>query len=165
MLTIQILGTGMLIRRFSAIVFTLFFNVSVFAAASDEFTALMDEAWQAELANSPLYATYLGDRRYNDRWEDLSISAIETQQQQTRDFLRRAYAIDKNALGKDQQLNYELFRRTLQDQVDAFQFNEHLMPLHHRGGVQNLENNINYLSFESVKDYDDWLARMSKIGE
>jgi uncharacterized protein (DUF885 family) len=163
--TIQFLGTGMLIRRFCAIVFILLFTASGFAAETDEFAALMDEAWQAELANSPLYATYLGDRRYNDRWEDLSIGAIEAQQQQTRDFLRRAYAIDKNALSEDDQLNYELFRRTLQDQVDAFQFNEHLMPLHHRGGVQNLEENINYLSFDTVKDYDDWLARMSKIDE
>jgi prolyl oligopeptidase len=56
-----------------------------------------------------------------------------------------------------------LFRRTLQTSVDEFQFNGHLMPLHHRGGVQNLENNANYLSFESVKDYDDWLVRLSKV--
>ena len=165
MQAIQLLGTGMLIRRFCAIVFTLLFTVSAFAAGSDEFAALMEEAWQAELANSPLNASELGDRRYNDRWKDLSISAIESQQAQTRDFLRRAYTIDKNALSEEEQLNYELFRRTLQDTVDAYQFNAHLMPLSHRGGVQNLENNINYLSFESVKDYDDWLARMSKIGE
>jgi prolyl oligopeptidase len=162
---IQLLGTGMLIRRFCAIVFTLLFTVSAFAAGSDEFAALMDEAWQAELANSPLKASRLGDRRYNDRWKDQSISAIESQQAQTRDFLRRAYAIDRNALSEEQQLNYELFRRTLQDTVDAYQFNAHLTPLSHRGGVQNLENNTNYLSFESVKDYDDWLVRMSKIGE
>jgi len=158
-------GTGMLIRRFCTIVFTLFFTVSAFAAATDEFAALMDEAWEAQLASSPLFASRLGDRRYNQLWTDLTISAIETRQQQTRDFLRRAYVIDRNSLSEDQQLNYELFRRTLQDDVDAFQFNAHLMPLHHRGGVQNLENNTNYLSFESVEDYDDWLARMSRIGE
>ena len=41
----------------------------------------------------------------------------------------------------------------------------HLMPFSHRGGVQNLENNTNRLSFESVQDYDDWLARMDKVDE
>jgi prolyl oligopeptidase len=165
MLAIRILGTGMLIRRFCAIVFTVFFTVSAFAAASDEFAALMDEAWEADLANSPLFASRLGDRRYNELWTDLNIGAIEARREQTREFLRRAYAVDKNALSEDEQLNYELFRRTLQDDVDAFQFNGHLMPLHHRGGVQNLDNSTSYLSFESVKDYDDWLTRMSKIGD
>lgn len=154
----------MLIRRFYAVVFTLLFTVSAFADASDEFRVLLDEAWEADLADSPVFASRMGDRRYNDRWEDLSVSAIEAHQQQTREFLRRAYAIDKDALNEADQLNYELFRRTLQDSVDAFQFNAHLMPLQHRGGVQNLENTSNYLSFESVKDYDDWLVRMSKIG-
>lgn len=155
----------MQIRRFCALVVTLFLSLNAFADAGDEFGDLMNEAWEARLANSPLFASRLGDRRYNELWTDLSISAIETRQQQSRDFLRRTYAIDKNALSEDEQLNYELFRRTLQDNVDGFQFNGYLMPLHHRGGVQNLENNTNNLSFESVKDYDDWLLRMSKIGD
>lgn len=162
---IQLLGTGMYIRRLCVAILTLFFTVSALADADQDFIALMDEAWQAELANSPLFASRLGDRRYNQLWEDLSISAIEARQQQTRSFLRRTYAIEKSALSEAQQLNYELFRRTLQDTADAFQFNAHLMPLHHRGGAQNLENNTNYLSFESIQDYDDWLVRMSKIGD
>ena len=162
---IQLLGTGMYIRRLCVAILTLFFTVSALADADQDFIALMDEAWQAELANSPLFASRLGDRRYNQLWEDLSISAIEARQQQTRNFLRRTYAIEKSALSEAQQLNYELFRRTLQDTADAFQFNAHLMPLHHRGGAQNLENNTNYLSFESIQDYDDWLVRMSKIGD
>ena len=163
--TIQLSGTGMHTRRLCSVVFTLFFTVTAFADAGDDFNALMDEAWEAKLANTPLFASRLGDRRYNELWADLSIGAIEARQQQSREFLRRTYAIDTNALNADQQLNYELFRRTLQDSVDAYQFNAHLMPLHHRGGAQNLENNTNYLRFESIKDYDDWLLRMSKIGD
>ncbi len=162
--TIQLLGTGMLIRRLCVVVYALFFTVVACAEASDDFKALLDEAWEAQLANAPLFASRLGDRRYNELWPDLNVSAIEAQQQQARGFLRRAYSIDRNTLSETDQLNYELFRRTMQDEVDAYQFNAHLMPLHHRGGVQNLENNTNYLSFDSIKDYDDWLSRMSKVG-
>ena len=92
-------------------------------------------------------------------------TAIERNQQQSRDFLRRVYAIDQSALSEVDQLNFELFRRTLQNRVDGYQFNAHLMPIHHRGGVQNLENNANYLSFETLQDYEDWLARMDKVDE
>ena len=165
MRAIQLLGTGMHIRRICVAIFTLFFTATAFADAGEDFKLLLDEAWDTKIANEPMFASKLGDRRFNEYWKDLNISAVEARQQQTREFLRRTYAINKSALSEDEQLNYELFRRTLQDLVDAYQFNAHLMPLHHRGGVQNLENNTNYLSFESVKDYDDWLLRMSKIGD
>ena len=39
--------------------------------------ALFDSAWQRDLEENPTYATALGDRRYNDRWDDLSLAAIE----------------------------------------------------------------------------------------
>ena len=125
--------------------------------------AVMAAAWEAQLANDPMYASQLGDRRYNDRWADRSIEAIAAEQAQLRDFLRRVYAIDRSALDADDQLNFELLRRDLQYTVDEYQFNGHLMPFSHRGGVQNLDSNTNYLRFESVRDYDDWLARMGKI--
>lgn len=138
--------------------------MAAFAAASDDFSVLMHQAWEAQLANDPVFASQLGDRRYNDRWADRSIEAINAAQAQQRDFLRRVYAIDRNALAANDQLNYELFRRELQYTVDEFQFNGHLLPFSHRGGVQNLENVATRLSLESIRDYDDWLSRMSRIG-
>ncbi|MGI9271642.1 MAG: DUF885 domain-containing protein [Woeseiaceae bacterium] len=149
--------------RSLAVVLGLLVSASTFAAASDEFHALLDEAWEARLLNSPMMASQMGDKRYNDRWRDRSIAAIEARQAQARDFLRRTYAIDRNALSESDQLNYELYRRGLQTTVDGFQFNGHLLPFSHRGGVQNLENDATRLNFETVKDYDDWLARMSKV--
>jgi prolyl oligopeptidase len=151
------------LRRISTTLIALLLTGNVFADASDDFAALLDAEWEARLADSPVFASQLGDKRYNDRWADHSLGAIKAYQDQSRDFLRRTYAIDKTALSEADQLNFELFRRTLQDRVDGFQFNAHLMPLHHRGGAQNLENTANRLSFESVKDYEDWLARMNKI--
>jgi prolyl oligopeptidase len=139
-------------------------STAAWAAAGDNLRTLIGEAWEAQLANDPMFASQLGDRRYNDRWADLSIEAITAAQAQQREFLRRVYAIDRNALNADEQLNYELFRRELQYTVDEFQFNGYLMPFSHRGGVQNLENNATELSFESIRDYDDWLTRMSRIG-
>jgi len=133
------------------------------AAPVDDFNALLDEVWEWRLAEHPMFASQLGDRRYNDRWTDQSLAAIERRQEETRAFLRRVYAIDRSTLGEDEQLNYELFRRKLQDEVDLFRFDGHLLPFYQRGGVQNLDNNTNSLSFKSVKDYEDWLARMGKV--
>ena len=135
------------------------------AAPADDFAALLDEVWEWTLAEYPMFASQLGDRRHNDRWTDRSTVAIARRQQQTRDYLQRLYAIDRSALDTDDQLNYELFRRQLQDSVDEAAFNGHLMPFSQRGGVQNLENNTNSLRLATTQDFDDWLARMGKVDE
>ncbi len=135
------------------------------ADASSEFSVLLDDHWEWQMATSPVMASMLGDRRFNDQWGDGSLKGNEKQNQDTREFLRRVYAIDKNALSADDQLNYELFRRQLQENVDEYEFNAHLMPFSHRGGIQNLENITNQLRLVTVEDYEDWLARVEKIGD
>jgi len=133
------------------------------AGPSEDFEALLDEAWEWQLKENPMMASGLGDRRYNDQWTDSSIQAIKRRQDETREFLRRAYAIDRTALSEDDQLNYELFRRSLQDRVDLFKFDSHLIPFYQRGGVQNLDSNTSRLRFVTVKDYEDWIARLDQI--
>ena len=135
------------------------------ADATADFRALLDEHWEWTLSNSPEMASALGDRRFNQAWQDRSIDAIEQRHKQAREFLGRAYAIDRNALQDDEQLNYELFRRQLQDEVDEHQFKGYLLPFSQRGGVQNLNNLTNQLSLVAIQDYDDWIARLGKIDQ
>ncbi len=136
---------------------------SALADATSDFQTLLDEHWEWTLANSPVMASMMGDRRYNREWGDNSLAGIEQEHKDTREFLRRTYGIDRNSLSVDDQLNYELFRRQLQDNVDEHQFNGFLMPFSQRGGVQNLDNIANQLRFVTVADYDDWLARLGKL--
>ena len=152
-------------RRFRLVCATLALAAagSAGATAPDDFNALLDEAWEWRLVNFPMFASQLGDRRYNTEWTDSSIEAIERRQAETNAFLQRVYAIDRAALAETDQLNYELFRRSLQDAVDRFKYNGHLIPFYQRGGVQNLDSNTNSLRFTTVRDFDDWLARMGKI--
>jgi len=133
------------------------------ADASADFQTLLDEAWEWHLAENPMEASRAGDRRYNKDWSDDSLAAIERRHLERRDFLRRVYAIDRAALPEADKLNYELFRRDLQRRVDEHQFKGYLMPFSQRGGVQNLDSQASYLRFETVGDYEDWLARMDKI--
>ena len=133
------------------------------ADAGADFHALLDEAWEWYLEQNPVVASRAGDRRYNTEWGDRSLRGIEMQHLQRRDFLSRLSAIDRSALSEADQLNYDLFRRDLQRRVDEHRFEGFLMPFSQRGGVQNLDNQANYLRFESVQDFEDWLERLGKI--
>ncbi len=156
-------GLGMGFRRLGFVLMLFFACDSALADATTDFKTLLDEHWEWTLASAPVMASTLGDRRRNQDWGDMSLAAIETRRQDTRDFLRRVYAIERSALNEADQLNHELFRRHLEDQVDEYQYNAHLLPFSQRGGVQNLDNLANQVRISTLQDYDDWLARLGKI--
>ena len=135
----------------------------VLAGPEHDLHALLDEAWEWQLQQDPVFASALGDRRYNDQWRDTSIESFARRRDATAGFLRRLYAIDRTQLVEADQLNHELFRRQLQNRIDAHKFKGYLLPFSQRGGVQNLENLTDRMRFSTVADFDDWLARMNKI--
>jgi prolyl oligopeptidase len=138
-------------------------SAATIADTTTDFATLLDEHWEWTLQAFPTFASSLGDLRYNDQWSDQSPDAFERRHNESREFLRRVYAIDRKALSDADQLNYELFRRQLQDDVDMHKFGGYLLPFSHLGGVQNLENMTNQLRLATTKDFDDWLVRMGKI--
>ena len=52
-------------------------------------TDLLHEQWEYTMRTSPLYASILGDKRYNDKVDDFSQKAIDDDLEQTRLFLDR----------------------------------------------------------------------------
>ncbi len=147
-----------------ALVFFLSFSyLSADAGPAEDFQDLLDETWEWQLTENPVRASRLGDRRFNDQWTDMSLAAIARRFDQQKTFLRRLQAIDSSNLSATDALNYDLFRRQLENSIDGHQFNDHLMPMSQRGGVQSLESTAETLRLASVKDYEDWLARMTKI--
>lgn len=137
-------------------------NIS-FAAATDEFRTLLADAWEWQLQQNPVMASSLGDRRFNKRWGDSSLAAIDAAQAQQREFMTRLLAIESSALDDADQLNYELFRRDLMTDIEGFQYRTYLMPVSQRGGVQTLDEVAERIRLNSVQDYEDWLARMASI--
>lgn len=124
---------------------------------------LFEEQWEMTLKENPEWATRLGDRRYNREWSDLSESGREQQRARIASALQSLSEIDRSALPADEQVNYDLFRRRNEDQLEAMQFNTHLMPISQRGGIQTLDEFGNRIRLDTVQDYDDWLARLRKL--
>ena len=138
-------------------------SANVVADAASDFEALLDEHWEWQLQQNPVRASRLGDRRWNDQWTDQSLDALESRHEARQVFLRRLRQIDSGKLDDAGRLNYDLFRRQLENAIDAHQFKQHLMPVNQMGGVQTLESTAEMLRFATTDDYEDWLSRMSGI--
>jgi prolyl oligopeptidase len=154
--------TMSMIRNITAILLILIGN-SAYAAARDDFAALLGDAWEWQLRENPVMASSLGDRRYNDRWQDSSLESVASRQEKQREFNERLLAIDSSQLDDNDQLNYELFRRALMTDIEGFRFRDYLMPINQRGGVQTLDEVAERIRLTTVADFDDWLKRMASI--
>ena len=149
--------------RLIATALTLLVGIYSHADPREDFTTLLHDAWEWRLNEFPVSASQLGDRRKNDEWSDLSLTAIERRHQDRREFLRRLRAIDSSQLSANAQLDYDLFRRELESSIDAHQFRSYLMPISQRGGVQSLESTAETIRLANVEDYEDWLVRMAGV--
>jgi uncharacterized protein (DUF885 family) len=123
--------------------------------------ALFDAEWEYTMRENPTYASALGDKRYNDRWEDVSLANIDKQHQHTLDVQKRLAAIDRSKLSKTDQINYDMFKRDVDNALDDYRFKTYLLPLNQRDGIQSLDGFTRNLTFTTTKDYEDWIARLN----
>lgn len=141
----------------------------VFAGAADtgavaSLHALFDSAWERDLAESPVAASLYGDKRYNDRWADVSTAALEKSHQLDRKVLEDLARIPRDQLPAAEQLNYDLFEREYGNRVAVYPYKPYAYDISQREGVQTRSEVTEILSFATVKDYEDWIGRLTRMG-
>ena len=136
---------------------------SASSAAAPALDALFAHEWERGLRDHPEKASEFGDTRYNDRWTDLSLSAIAAREAADRSALDRLHAIDRAALTAEQQLNYDTFEWLLQRAVERQRFREYLRPIDHKKGAQLDDVIAEIMPFRLSADYRNFLARMAAL--
>src|SRR5262245_26646697 len=74
------------------------------SGASARLAKLSSDFWESQLQASPVMATSLGDRRYDDRLDDNTPAGIAKDQKRLEDFLAQARAIPPSELNSADQL-------------------------------------------------------------
>jgi uncharacterized protein (DUF885 family) len=131
------------------------------APVAQKLHALFDAEWEYTMRENPTYASALGDKRYNDRWEDASLANVEKQHQHALEVQKKLAAIDRKLLSKTDQINYDMFKRDVDNALDDYRFKTYLLPLNQRDGIQTLDGFTRNLTFNTTKDYEDWIARLN----
>ncbi len=129
-------------------------------AATQALHALFAAEWEYTMQQNPTWASTMGDRRWNDRWDDQSLAAIERRHQHGLAVLEQLKGIDRAQLSPADQLNYDLFQKDYAQDAEMHKYRWYLVPLNQRGGPQTDNELSDLLRFDTVKDYEDWLARL-----
>jgi uncharacterized protein (DUF885 family) len=158
-----------------ASIFALFFCSVAGAAASGTAAAsiqsrtsaqndLFEEYYQYELEHHPERATAFGDYRYNDRLDEVSLSAIQGQHASDQGFLDRLEAISTDGLAEPDRLSHQVLRSTLRQRIANYEFKEYEMPVNQMEGPHlRLADLPLAVPFDSVKRYEDYIARLHQV--
>jgi uncharacterized protein (DUF885 family) len=128
------------------------------------FTVLLAEHWEYTLSHSPEFASILGDKRWNDKVSDVSAKAIEEDLGKTKDFLSRFEAVDTAGFPEQEALTKTLLVRRFRETLENARFKNWEMPVSQISGIHlQAPQLVSLLSFKTVKDYDDYAARMKQL--
>jgi prolyl oligopeptidase len=127
------------------------------------FEELMDSEWSKIVADNPVYASSMGDLRFNTEWSDNSIGKINEDHQHDQSVLNLLNKMDTNDLDELNTINYKLFKKQYENSVESFDYQTYLMPFSHRGGIQLEHETVNILPLRNAEHYHDWIERLSKL--
>jgi len=126
--------------------------------------ALFDEQYESDLRKFPERATAYGDYRYNDKLAEYSLDAIVQRHKTNQAFLARLEAIPTTGFSDQDQLSHDLLVRALRQRIADFDLKEYEMPINQQNGIHtSLADLPLSVPFDSVKHYEDYIARLHQI--
>jgi uncharacterized protein (DUF885 family) len=121
----------------------------------------LQDFWEHRLKHNPMFATYIGDHRYDDALEDLSEESITAQAGYYRDLLSKVTDIDTGLLSSEDKINYSILKTTLQNQISMFQYRIHYLPMDQMSGPHiDFPQLIEFHPFKTPNDFGNYIARL-----
>jgi uncharacterized protein (DUF885 family) len=129
---------------------------------------LFDAYFEEYLRLNPVFATSVGDHRYDDQLGD----GISEEHRQYKRLLLGRYLdelsrLDKETLNDGDRVSYHLFKHQLTLELKELEFNQHLLPVRQLFSTPIefplLGSGFGLHPFKTVGDYENFLARMEKF--
>ena len=132
---------------------------------NEKFIQYLESDWEKTLINNPLFASYTGDKRFNDKINPITIDQFNKDRNLDLESLAKLNKINPDKLSDDNKLNYNLKKFDIESDLNLSQFPIYYLRLNQRGGIQSFYETGNRLVYQSKKDYYDWLSRLEQFSE
>ncbi len=131
--------------------------------ASGRFQTLLNEIWETRLVESPLFATSVGDSRFNAQLDRVTLADEERRNTEQAAFLQRLDELLPRLSGDDA-LNGRIMQRLLRQSLEEYGFRQHLIPITNREGFHvSFPELPKQMPLRTEKDYRDYVSRLSQF--
>ncbi|HYK41028.1 MAG TPA: DUF885 domain-containing protein [Thermoanaerobaculia bacterium] len=131
------------------------------SAARERLHALFDEAWEFELREDPLFASGVGDHRYDDRLPAVSVQDLLRRTNARRAFRDRLLAIDPASLDGADRESRALLRFQLESAISDFELHRYRFPINADSGFHmDFAQLPEQTRFDTAADYSRYIARL-----
>jgi len=148
-------------KFFSVILFPLLLLLMSCGYPEEDLQELFDDHYEYRLQADPLFATDQGVHKFNDKLPDTSLDALEERYNQNKNFLDRLESISYQRLSREDQINYDIFKLQLENDITNYELNGHLLPLNgwwdYHATFADLSNRV---PLNNRKDYENYLKRL-----
>jgi len=128
---------------------------------SERLHQLFDREWQFRLAEDPLFATSVGVHDYDHLLPSDTPADLERRDQSWHGYLKELGAIDRSKLSAEDQINYEIFKEQLENQIAGYRFGAYQIPLNADSGFHSeVARLAQDMRLEGVQDYENYISRM-----
>jgi uncharacterized protein (DUF885 family) len=137
---------------------------AVAAFAADEPSRLQDlfkREWENRLKEDPFLATSVGRHEYDDRLPSVTFADLQRETAETKAFLAELRAIDRAKLPAEEQVNYDIFKRQLENGIAEFELGTYQMPFNADSGFHSGFSRVpEEMPLATVKDYENYISRL-----
>ncbi|MEO8625538.1 MAG: DUF885 domain-containing protein [Candidatus Limnocylindrales bacterium] len=128
---------------------------------------LADRFWQWLLARSPIYATVLGDERYDDKLPDPSAEGRAEEVAGLQGFLRDAHELDVSMLDQEDAITLDMVKVVCRIQLRQHELNlHHFAAMDQMAGPQGLPGDLSrFQRVDTEERVDRLLDRLAQFPE
>jgi uncharacterized protein (DUF885 family) len=135
------------------------------AGPSEDLAKLCDRYWQGYLEANPTAATGLGDKRYDDRLEDISPAGVTKDRKRLESVAAAARSIDPEKLSQGDRLTRDALIEEVDDQLAWYGCGFEQWVVDPLGGPQvQLMNLPDYTTIDTPKDAAAYVKRVRAMG-
>ncbi len=128
----------------------------------DPLEALFDQYWSSRCETDPLFATQVGDHRFNDRLPAVGPADFAKREARARRLLQQLEQLDDPTPNEARRLNKSILEWKLKDELAGYRYRTHLMPISAQHGFHMAFPQLpQEIPLNTVADFDNYIARLS----
>jgi uncharacterized protein (DUF885 family) len=122
---------------------------------------LFQREWELRLKEDPLEATSVGRHEYDALLPTTTFAELQRENGEAKAFRDELAAIDRARLPADEQVNYDIFKRQLDDRIADFELGDYQMPFNADSGFHTGFSRLpEDVPLATVKDYENYMSRL-----